>query len=415
MRFFLESAWDHETTVRGKTMNIPLVDVKSQYRSIKDDIDTAISGVLSSCAFIAGPPVKTFEEAFAAYCNARHCVGVGNGTDALFIALKTLGISDGDEVITAANSFIATSEAITLAGARAVFVDINPRTFNIDVHKIKEKITSRTKAIIPVHLYGQPADMDPILQLASKHNLKVIEDAAQAHGAVYKGRKVGTLGDMACFSFYPGKNLGAFGDAGAIVTNEDKFARKIRMVANHGRIDKYDHAVEGINSRLDSLQAAVLAVKLKHLAAWTKRRRRITNQYNEYLRGVEVVTPMELEGVESVYHLYVVRVNKGLRDKLQSYLKTKGIFAGIHYPIALPNLKAYAYLNHCECDFPVATKASNEILSLPMFPELEESQIRYVVETIKEFFASVGQAAPALAEGERGASSSGFERGVGAS
>jgi dTDP-4-amino-4,6-dideoxygalactose transaminase len=370
-------------------MNIPFVDLKSQYRDIQDEIDAAIADVLTRCEFVGGRPIETFEEAFAAYCCSKHCVGVGNGTDALSIALRTLRVGPGDEVITAANSFIATSEAITQAGARVIFVDINPQTFNIDIHKIEEKITPRTKAIIPVHLYGQPADMDPILELASKNNLKVIEDAAQAHGARYKGHRVGTLGDMGCFSFYPGKNLGAYGDGGAIVTNDVELANSARMIANHGRIDKYDHACEGVNSRLDGLQAAILDVKLKHLPAWTKRRREIAYQYNELLRDAGLATPVELDGVESVYHLYVVRINTDLRSKLQSYLTAKGIHTGIHYPIALPNLKAYAYLNHRENEFPEATKASKEILSLPIFPELEEAQIKYIVECIKEFFVSL--------------------------
>ncbi len=239
-------------------MNIQLVDLKAQYETIKNEIDPVIKEVVSETAFIGGQHVAKFEEAFAKFCGVKHCVGVGNGTDALFIALKTLGIGAGDEVITVANSFIATSESITQTGAKVVFVDIDPKTYNIDVNKIEEKITSRTKAIVPVHLYGQPADMDPILALAKKHNLRIMEDCAQAHGALYKGRIIGSIGDMACFSFYPGKNLGAYGDAGAIVTSDETLAKKARMFANHGRIGKYDHEIEGINSRLDGLQAAIL-------------------------------------------------------------------------------------------------------------------------------------------------------------
>ena len=292
-------------------MNIQLVDLKAQYETIKNEIDPVIKEVVSETAFIGGQHVAKFEEAFAKFCNVKYCVGVGNGTDALFIALKTLGIGAGDEVITVANSFIATSESITQTGARVVFVDIDPKTYNIDVNKIEEKITSRTKAIVPVHLYGQPADMDPILALAKKHNLKIMEDCAQAHGALYKGRTIGSFGDMACFSFYPGKNLGAYGDAGAIVTNDENLAKKARMFANHGRVDKYDHAIEGINSRLDGLQAAILGVKLRHLDAWSEARRKNAYLYNEHLKGTDLVTPVEIANVKAVYHLYVVRTKKG--------------------------------------------------------------------------------------------------------
>ncbi|MFX0194933.1 MAG: DegT/DnrJ/EryC1/StrS family aminotransferase [Candidatus Hodarchaeota archaeon] len=366
-------------------MNIPLVDLKKQYSSIKSEIDRSIHDVITSAAFIGGPFVKSFEEAFARFCNVKHCIGVGNGTDALFIALKALGIGNGDEVITAANTFIATSEAITMTSARVVFVDIDPRSYNIDVGKIERSITEKTKCIIPVHLYGQPADMDPILDIARTYNLKVIEDAAQAHGAVYKGRHVGSIGDMACFSFYPGKNLGAYGDGGAILTDNDELATKARMIADHGRIEKYNHAIEGLNSRLDGLQAAILEVKLRHLPGWTERRRRNAYLYNEYLKDTGLITPVEIENVKAVYHLYVVRIKDGRRRDLQEHLESAGISTGIHYPLALPNLKAYAYLNLTNRNFPQATKASHEILSLPMYPELENSQIKYVVKKISEF------------------------------
>ena len=367
-------------------MNIPFVDLRSQYENIKEEIEEAIRQVISKTAFIGGTFVQEFEEAFAAFCGVKHCVGVGNGTDALFIALKTLGIGDGDEVITAANSFIATSEAITMTGARVVFVDIDPRTYNIDINKIEKKITLKTRAIIPVHLYGQPADMDPILDIARRHDLKVIEDAAQAHGAMYRGRKVGSLGDMACFSFYPGKNLGAYGDGGAIVTDDEELAVKARMFANHGRVEKYDHEIEGVNSRLDGLQAAILSVKLRHLPEWSEKRRRNAYLYNEYLEGSGLIIPFELEGVEAVYHLYVVRLRNGARQALQERLKSERIASGLHYPIALPNLKAYEYLNHDGDDFPEATRASKEILSLPMFPELRVDQIEFIVEKIRSFY-----------------------------
>ncbi len=368
-------------------MNIPFVDLKSQYKSIKNEIDPVISDVISNGAFIGGAYHKNFEAAFAKFCTTKYCIGVGNGTDALFIALKTLGIKEGDEVITVANSFIATSEAITMTGAKVVFVDINPQTYNIDVKKIEEKITKKTKAIIPVHLYGQPADMDPIMEIAQNYNLKVIEDAAQAHGAVYKGRTIGSIGDLACFSFYPGKNLGAYGDAGAIVTNSEELAVKARMIANHGRVEKYNHEIEGVNSRLDGIQAAILEVKLRHLTEWTDSRRKNAYLYNKYLEDTELITPFEIANVKAVYHLYVVRVKKDLRQKLQEHLKSNGISSGIHYPIALPNLKAYKYLKHSETDFPEATKASQEILSLPMCPELTESQIEYISKEIKTYFS----------------------------
>jgi len=367
-------------------MQIPFVDLKGQYDSIKADIDQAISEVISKTAFIGGSHLKNFESAFAKFCGVKHCIGVGNGTDALYIALRTLGIGRDDEVITVANSFIATSEAITMTGAKVVFVDINPKTYNIDTSKIEEKITPKTKAIIPVHLYGQPADMDPVLRLAQKYNLRIVEDAAQAHGSTYKGRPIGSMGDMACFSFYPGKNLGAYGDGGAIVTSNDDWALKARMIANHGRIDKYDHEMEGVNSRLDGLQAAILEAKLKHLPTWTEARRRNAYCYNKYLADTNLITPVEIEDVTAVYHLYVVRVKNGLRQKLLDHLQSKGVSSGIHYPIALPNLKAYEYLHYTSHDFPEATIASQEIVSLPMFPELREDQIQYVAESIKLFF-----------------------------
>ena len=280
-------------------MNIPFVDLKTQYESIKREIDNAISEVISNTAFISGPYAKSFENAFAEFCKVKHCVGVGNGTDALYIALRALGIGAGDEVITAANSFIATSEAITMTGANVAFVDIDPETYNMDPDKLEDYLKKRyalgsmhsdcvPKAIIPVHLYGQPVDMDSVLEIADKYSLKVVEDAAQAHGALYKDRTIGSIGDMTCFSFYPGKNLGAYGDAGAIVTNDEELAVKARMIANHGRIEKYDHEIEGVNSRLDGLQAAILEVKLRHLPQWLESRRENAYLYNEYLKDTDL-------------------------------------------------------------------------------------------------------------------------------
>jgi dTDP-4-amino-4,6-dideoxygalactose transaminase len=404
-------------------MNIPFVDLKAQYKSIKEEIDKVIFELIERTAFVGGPYVDSFEAAFANFCRVKHCIGVGNGTDALFIALRALGIGPGDEVITAANSFIATSEAITMAGAKVAFVDIDPKTYNMDPNKLEDYLrkrnqesgvgsqesgawnlkpcSSRPRAVIPVHLYGQPADMDPIMEIATKYKLKVVEDAAQAHGAQYKGRPVGSFGDAACFSFYPGKNLGAYGDGGAIVTNDDDIAVKARMFANHGSLEKYKHEMEGVNSRLDGIQAAVLEVKLRHLREWTERRRNHAYLYSKYLKDSGVVTPFEPEDVKSVYHLYVVRVKVGHRENFQNYLKTKGISTGLHYPIALPNLGAYAYLNCRNGDFPEATKASQEIVSLPMFAELEESQIRYVTDHIKEFFKVSKSSSIGRQEGER--------------
>ena len=366
----------------GTTLAIPFVDLKAQYESIKPEIDAAIAAVISDTAFVSGPFVKAFEDAFAQYCEVGHCVGVANGTDALFIALRTLGVGPGDEVITVANSFVATSEAIRMAGAQVVFVDINPVTLNIDVERIEEKITPRTRAIIPVHLYGQPADMAPICALAQKHGLRVVGDAAQAHGALYRGQPIARLADITCYSFYPGKNLGAYGDAGALVTDNAEWASAARMFANHGRTKKYHHDLEGVNSRLDGLQAAILSVKLRHLEQWTEQRRRNACLYRNGIEGCGVGIPGELDDVRAVYHLYVVRVPNASREALQELLKANGVSTGIHYPIALPYLNAYRHLGHAEMDFPEAFRASGEILSLPMFAELTEEQVRYVAETV---------------------------------
>ncbi|MGB2715278.1 MAG: DegT/DnrJ/EryC1/StrS family aminotransferase [Vicinamibacterales bacterium] len=371
------------------SVSVPFVDLKAQYRSIKADIDAAIAGIIADTAFVGGARVKSFETAFGSYCGVNHCVGLANGTDALFVALRTLGIGPGDEVITVANSFVATSEAIKMAGAQVVFVDANPSTYTIDVERIEEKITVRTKAIIPVHLYGQPADMLPILALAKKYSLRVVGDAAQAHGALYKGQPISQLADITCFSFYPGKNLGAYGDAGALVTDNEEWAAQARMFANHGRTKKYDHDFEGINSRLDGIQAAILEVKLRHLDSWSESRRANAYKYNQALADLDLVTPQELDDVRAVYHLYVVRVANGGREALREFLAANGVETGVHYPIALPYLNAYRYLNHGPADFPVALKASQEILSLPMFPELTDQQITVVAQAIRKYAAGV--------------------------
>jgi dTDP-4-amino-4,6-dideoxygalactose transaminase len=323
-----------------------------------------------------GEELERFEEEFALFCNTKYAIGVANGSDALILALIACEIGEGDEVITVPNTFIATTEAITHVGGKIVFADIDPKTYTIDISKIEEKINERTKAIIPVHLYGQPANMDPIMRLAKKYDLKVIEDAAQAHGAEYKGEKVGSIGDVACFSFYPGKNLGAYGDAGMITTNSEEIAKKVKLLRNHGRITKkYEHEIEGCSSRLDNLQAAILRVKLKYLNNWNDSRRDNAKKYNELLNDTAgIVTPYEADYAKHVYHLYVIRTEKG-RDKLREELKLKGVATGIHYPIPLHLQPAYSYLGYKKGDFLVTEKASEEILSLPMFAELTGEQI----------------------------------------
>ncbi len=361
-------------------MRTPFVDLKLQYLTIKDELDEAIHNVIMDSAFIGGKYLKTFERNYANYIGTKHCIGVGNGTDGLFIVLKTSDIGEGDEVITAANSFVATSEAITMTGAKVVFVDCDKNTYNIDIQKIESAITNKTKAIIPVHLYGQPADMDPIIETAQKYNLHIVEDSAQAHGAVYKGRKVGTIAQSACFSFFPGKNLGAYGDAGAIVTNDEEFAKNARMFANHGRKEKYNHEFEGVNSRLDGIQAAILDVKLKYLERWIERRRSIAKIYDEELKDI-VITPAVLPDVRHVYHLYVIRVKN--RNRVREFLAEKEIHTGIHYPIPLPFLKAYSYLGHKPEDFPATYSLKDEILSLPIHGDMTDDQVEYVIKQLK--------------------------------
>jgi dTDP-4-amino-4,6-dideoxygalactose transaminase len=364
-------------------MNVPFVDLKAQYLSIKAEVDAAIAEIISNTAFIGGKTVANFEREFAGYIGSPYCVSVANGTDAIEIALRALGIGDGDEVIVPANSFIATSEAVTSIGARVVFADSDPDFYTMDVEDFRRKITSRTKAVIPVHLYGHPADMDSILEIAREHGLLVVEDTSQAHGALYKGRRVGSIGDAGTFSFYPGKNLGAYGDAGAIVFKSQHAADFARALANHGSVVKYQHFIEGRNSRMDGIQAAVLATKLPHLESWSEGRRRAAALFTELLEGVEgIVTPKIADYAVPVFHLYVVRVAD--RERLQSRLAERGVSTGIHYPIALPSLEAYAYLGHRPEDFPVATSQMSQLLSLPMYPELTEEMIRYTVECLKE-------------------------------
>lgn len=360
---------------------IPFVDLKAQYRSLRPRIDEAIQSVLDRSAFILGSETTGFEAAFAGYVGVEHAVGVSSGTDALEIALRACGIGRGDEVITVANTYIATCEAISLAGADVRLIDCDPATYNMDVSQLERAVTPKTKALLPVHLYGQPADMDAIMDVARRRRLRVIEDCAQSHGSVYKGRKTGTFGDMACFSFYPGKNLGAYGDAGAVVTNDGGLAAKVRLLRNHGQREKYVHLVVGACHRLDNLQAAVLGVKLNHLDEWNARRRQVARWYDEKLKGVpEVVTPSCPPDVEAVYHLYVVQVPE--RDSVQRKLAADGIETGIHYPIPLHEQPAYASLGHKPEDFPVSHELGPRILSLPMFPELTEAQVEAVVQSL---------------------------------
>ncbi len=365
-------------------MNIPFVDLKTQYENIRDEIDPAIQEVVSSGWFVGGPRLKAFEEQFATFCRAQHAIGVSSGTAALHVAMVAAGIGAGDEVITVPNTFIATTEAITLSGARPVFVDIDPESCNIDAGLIEAAITPRTKAIMPVHLYGQPADMDPILEIARQHDLAVIEDACQAHGAEYKGKKVGALGDIGCFSFYPGKNLGAYGDGGMVVTNDAALAETVRMLSNHGQKEKNRHPREGFNYRLDAVQAAVLGVKLKHLEQWNARRRDHARLYDELLAGLDVKTPVEKGFAKHVFHLYIIRLDR--RDELAEHLASRGVSVGFHYPVALHQQEAYAGLGYKPGSFPEAEACAAQVLSLPMFPELTESQIRYAAEAIAAFW-----------------------------
>ncbi|MFC1979981.1 DegT/DnrJ/EryC1/StrS family aminotransferase [Chloroflexota bacterium] len=362
---------------------IPLLDLKSQYASIKDEIDVAIQNTVNQGQFILGHNVEAFEEEFAAYCGAKYCVGVSSGTSALFLALVACGIEEGNEVITTPNTFIATALAISYTRAKPIFVDIDPETYNIDVSQIEEKITSRTKAIVPVHLYGQPADMDPIIKLAQRYGLKVIEDACQAHGAEYRGGKTGSIGDCGCFSFYPTKNLGAYGDGGAVVTNDSGVTSKIATLRNYGQYARYYHDLLGYNARLDEIQAAILRVKLRHLDNWNERRRRNANYYNELLSDAAIVLPKEADYAKHIYHLYVVRSKN--REKLQLHLSREGIVTLIHFPIPIHLQKAYASLQYRRGDFPVAEESANEVLSLPVYPEMEREWTERIANAILEF------------------------------
>jgi dTDP-4-amino-4,6-dideoxygalactose transaminase len=360
---------------------IPFVDLKAQYRAIKPDVDAAIARVLETCEFTLGSEVVAFEEEFAAYCGARFGLGVNSGTSALHLALLAAGVGPGDEVITVPFTFVATVSAICYTGARPVFVDIDPERYTIDPAGIEAAVTGRTRAILPVHLYGQPADMAPILDVARRRGLVVIEDAAQAHGATYRGRQAGSLGAMGCFSFYPGKNLGAYGEGGMVVTSDPEYARTIRMLRDWGAERKYHHVLKGYNYRLEGLQGAVLRVKLRHLEAWTEGRRAAAARYDAGLAGAGVATPSVAADVRHVYHIYAVRTRS--REALQDELGAAGIQTGIHYPFPIHLLPAFADLGYHAGDFPHAERAAHEVLSLPMFPELNRAQTDAVCEAVR--------------------------------
>lgn len=362
---------------------IPLVDLKAQYKKLKPEIDAAIAAVIDETAFVGtknNRHIEKFEREFAAYGGVEHCIACGNGTDAIEIALKALGVGEGDEVIVPALTWISTSEAVTSVGATPVFVDISRDFYTIDPQKIEEKITQKTKAIIPVHLYGLPADMDAITAIAKRHNLFVIEDCAQAHGTEYKGKKVGTFGNVGTFSFFPGKNLGAYGDAGGVVTNDKDVAEKCRLIANHGQAKKNEHLCEGRNSRMDGLQAAILSVKLPYLPHWIEARRAVAAVYGHLLTEGTVGLPTEPAYAKHAYHLYVIEVDN--RDAIKKKLQEAGIECGVHYPTALPFLTPYLKFNHRESEFPNAVAAAAKILSLPLYPELTAEDTQFIVETL---------------------------------
>jgi dTDP-4-amino-4,6-dideoxygalactose transaminase len=366
-------------------MTVPFLDLKTQYQSIKGEINPAIQRVLDNASFVLGAEVADFENEFKREHNVRHCFGVSSGTDGNHMALWALGIGRGNEVIIPANTFIATAWGATLCGATPVFVDCDGENYNIDPAKVEEKITPNTKAIVAVHLYGQPADLDPLRDIARRYNIFLVEDCAQSHFAEYKGKRIGGLSHASSFSFYPGKNLGAYGEGGAVATNDDALARKLRMIRDHGAERKYDHEIQGHNYRMEGIQGAVLAVKLKHLSGWTEARRRNAKRYDEQLREIpSLVTPAEMSYAKHVYHLYVIRTPH--REKMQKHLEAHGIGTGLHYPVPLHLQKVFSELGYTRGDFPVAERLADECLSLPMFPELTEDQIGYVCNTLRGFY-----------------------------
>jgi len=351
---------------------IPLVDLKTQYHNLKSDIDAAIARVLENTQFALGPAVESFERDFSSYCGTTQTVAVNSGTSALHLALLAVGVRPGDEVITVPFTFVATVAAIEYAGARPVFVDIDPEYHTMDPAALERAITPRTRAVVPVHLFGQPADMGPIVEIARRRKLAVIEDACQAHGADDQGRRAGSIGDVGCFSFYPGKNLGAYGEGGAAVTNHGPYAEKMRLMRSWGEKTRYEHSIRGFNYRMDGIQGAVLGVKLRHLEQWTETRRRLAASYGRLLGGTVARTPTERPGVRHVYHLYVVRL--GQRDAWRAHLLQRGIQSGLHYPIPLHLQPAYRDLGYSAGDFPVAETVAGEVLSLPLFPEMTDAQ-----------------------------------------
>lgn len=371
--------------IKGTTpkMSVPFVDLAAQYQSIQAEVDEAMHGVLRRTDFILGKELELFEQEYAEYCEAKFAVGVDSGMSALALTLRGYGIGPGDEVITSASTFIATALTVSMVGATPVLVDIDPETLTLDLDRLERAITPRTKAIMPVHLYGHPEDMDPIMQLANSYGLLVIEDACQAHGARYKGKRTGSIGHAAAYSFYPAKNLGAYGDGGMVVTNDDRLVQSIQLLRNYGQSEKYHHIAQGYNHRLDTLQAAALRVKLRYLDEWNEARRRHAALYDELLAGSGVGLPPVMPEAEPVWHLYVIQVAE--RDALRSFLTSRGISTGIHYPIPIHLQPAYADLGHVPGDFPVSERVALQSLSLPMFAELSEAQVEYVAEAIQEF------------------------------
>lgn len=370
---------------QSQTESIPYFDLPAQLRAIRPELDAALARTVDNCSFCLGPDVVDFENQFAKYIGSQHCIGFNSGTSALHVAMLMLGVGPGDEVITTPFTFVATSWAISYVGAKPVYVEIDDATFNLDPKRVEAAITPRTKAILPVHLYGQPCDLDPLLQIARKHNLPLVEDACQAHGAKYKGKNAGTLGVMSCFSFYPGKNLGACGEGGALLTNDAKFAARAKSLREHGSSVRYYHDEVGYNYRMEGFQGAVLGVKLKHLPKWTERRRAIAKIYSELLSETPLQIPREAPGAESAWHVYVVRHPR--RDELKKHLEANQVGCALHYPLPLHLQKCYAGLGYKQGDFPVAEKAASQCLSLPMFPELTDKQIQRVTDVIKKFFA----------------------------
>jgi len=367
-------------------MTVPFVDLKCQYQSIKTEIDRAIENVLETSSFVLGKAVTEFESRFAHEHQVRHCCALSSGTDGNHLALWVLGVGPGDEVIIPANTFIATAWGATLCGATPVFVDCDSESYNVDPGAVEKAITPKTKAIVAVHLYGQPANMDPLIEIAARYNIHLIEDCAQAHLSEYNGKKVGGIGEIASWSFYPGKNLGAYGEAGANTTNDDELAAKCRMLRDHGSSQKYHHELLGHNYRMEGIQGAVLGVKLKYLEAWTEKRRQNANLYQNRLEGVgDIVLPAEMSYAKHVYHLYVIQTSK--RDGLQNYLTSKGVSTGLHYPIPIHLQKCFSSLGYKKGDFPVAERLAERCLSLPMYAELTLEQIEYVTNTIREFYS----------------------------